>query len=191
MNAIETINYNGHKINVYYDEFAESPRAWDNLSMIYSNSRRYNPDNLDIYDLMREIGISEFPGFDAILERMEHDYIAYRVCVVDHSYVALSLSSPVPNPYMGFDSGTLGIIAVSKDAVRREYKVKRITKKIREKVESIFEGELNTLEKYINGEVYGYMIDDGDMDSCWGFYSMEHAIEEAKSIIDSSSVVAA
>lgn len=191
MDAIETINYNGHEINVYYDEYAESPRTWDNLSMIYSNSRRYSPDKLDIDDLMREIGISEFPGFDALLQRMEHDYIAYRVCIVDHSYVALSLNRPVPNPYMGFDSGTFGIIAVAKDAVRREYKVKRITKKIREKVEAVFEGELNTLQKYMNGEVYGYMIDDGDMDSCWGFYSIDDAIEEEKSIIDSSSVVAA
>ncbi len=190
MDAIETINYNGHEINVYYDEDSESPRTWDNLSMIYSNSRRYNPDKLDIDDLMNEIGISEFPGFDALLQRMEHDYIAYRVCIVDHSYVALSLNRPVLNPYMGFDSGTFGIIAVSKDAVRCEYKVKRITKKIREKVESIFEGELNALEKYMNGEVYGYMIDDG-MDSCWGFYSMDDAIEEAKSIIESSSVVTA
>lgn len=190
MNEIETISYKGHKIGIYYDESAESPRAWDNLSMIYSNSRRYNPDGLNIDDLMNEIGISEFPGFDALLQRMKHDYIAYRVCIVDHSYVALSLNRPVPNPYMGFDSGTFGIIAVSKDAVRREYKVKRITKKIHEKVESVFEGELNALEKYINSEVYGYMIDDG-MDSCWGFYSMDDAIEEAKSIIDSSSVVAA
>lgn len=67
MNAIETISYKGHEIGIYYDEYAESPRAWDNLSMIYSNSRRYNPDGLDIDDLMNEIGISEFPGFDNIL----------------------------------------------------------------------------------------------------------------------------
>lgn len=191
MNEIETISYKGHEINVYYDEDSESPRTWDNLSKIYSNSRRYDPDNLDIDDLMREIGISEFPGFEAILNRMEHDYIAYRVCIVDHSWVSLSLDEPVPNPYMGFDSGTFGIIAVSKEAVRREYKVKRITKKIREKVEAIFEGELNALEKYINGEVYGYMIDKGEVDSCWGFYSIEEAIEEAKSIIDNTHDVAA
>ena len=190
MNEIETISYKGHKIGIYYDESAESPREWDNLSMIYSNSRRFNPDKLDIDDLMNEIGISEFPGFKNILKRMDHDYIAYRVCIVDHSYVALSLNRPVPNPYMGFDTGTSGIMAVSKDAVRREYGVKRITKNIRKKVESVFEGELNALEKYMNGEVDGYMIDDG-MDSCWGFYSMDEAIEEAKSIIDNSSVVAA
>ena len=191
MNAIETINYNGHEIKVYYDEYAESPRTWDNLSMIYSNSRRYNPDNLDIDDLMSEIGISEFPGFDALLNRMEHDYIAYRVCIVDHSHVALSLNTPVSNPYMGFDSGTFGIIAVSKETVRREYGVKRITKNIREKVEAVFENELDDLQKYINGEVYGYMIDNGNGDSCWGYYSTDAAIEDAKSIIDSSPVVAA
>lgn len=190
MNAIETISYKGHEIGIYYDEYAESPRAWDNLSMIYSNSRRYNPDGLDIDDLMNEIGISEFPGFDNILSRMEHDYIAYRVCIVDHSCVALSLNSPVPNPYMGFDSGTFGIMAVSKDAVRREYGVKRITNKIREKVESVFKGELEDLEKYMNGEVYGYMIDGGDGDSCWGYYSMDHAIEEARSIIDCETAAA-
>lgn len=184
MNEIETINYKGHEIGIYYDEWAESPREWDNLSTIYSNSRRYNPDNLDIDDLMNEIDISEITGFDNLLKRMEHNYIAYRVCIVDHSCVALSLNRPVPNPYMGFDSGTFGIIAVSKDKVRREYGVKRITNKIREKVESVFKGELDNLEKYINGEVYGYMVDGGEGDSCWGYYSMDHAIEDAKSIID-------
>jgi hypothetical protein len=184
MNAIETISYKGHEIGIYYDECAESPREWDNLSTIYSDSRSYKPDQLDIDDLMNKIGISEFSGFDDLLKRMKHDYIAYRVCIVDHSCVALSLNRPVPNPYMGFDSGTFGIIAVSKDKVRREYGVKRITNKIREKVESAFKAELDSLEKYMNGEVYGYMVDGGDGDSCWGYYSMDHAIEDAKSIID-------
>lgn len=184
MNAIETIDYKGHTISLYYDEDCESPREWDNLSMIYSNSRHYNPDNLDIDDLMNEIGMDSFQGFDAILSRMEHDYIAYKVCIVEHGYAALSLSTPVPNPYMGFDSGTFGIMAVSKDAVRREYGVKRITKAIREKVESVFQGELEVLQKYINGEVYGFIVDGTDGDSCWGFYSMDDAIEEAKASID-------
>lgn len=81
-------------------------------------------------------------------------------------------------------------MAVSKDAVRRECGVKRITNKIREKVESVFKGELENLEKYMNGEVYGYMIDGGDGDSCWGYYSTDHAIEDAKSIIDCETAAA-
>ena len=32
--------------------------------------------------------------------------------------------------------------------------------------------------------MYGYIVDDGDGDSCWGYYEIEDAMEEAKSSID-------
>jgi hypothetical protein len=39
--------------------------------------------------------------------------------------------------------------------------------------------EVKEFSAYLSGEVYGYVIDD-DGDSCWGFYSVEDAIEAAK-----------
>lgn len=183
MEAIQTTAYKGRQINIYYDETAESPRCWDNLGTIYSNSLRYSPDGVSIDDLMDESGINQFEGLDHLIAQLSKNYIAMRVCIVDHGYKALSLHRPVPNPYMGFDSGTFGIIAVKKEDVRREYGVKRITQSVRERVESVFQAEISALQSCMNGEVYGYVVDD-DGDSCWGFYSMEEAEDEAKSVID-------
>ena len=42
---------------------------------------------------------------------------------------------------------------------------------------------IETFNAYLNGEVYGYVVDDYE-DSCWGYYSVEDAIGEAKSIVD-------
>lgn len=34
------------------------------------------------------------------------------------------------------------------------------------------------------------MVDGGEGDFCWGYYSMDHAIEDAKSIIDCETAAA-
>ncbi len=66
----------------------------------------------------------------------------------------------------------------------RELSAKRFTKSLKNKALKIAQGEVETYDQYLRGEVYGYKI-DGDGDSCWGFYGQEECISEAKSIIDS------
>ena len=41
--------------------------------------------------------------------------------------------------------------------------------------------ELDVWRQYLEGDVYGYMIEDASgehIDSCWGFYGREYAIQE-------------
>lgn len=52
----------------------------------------------------------------------------------------------------------------------------------REKAESYARGMLKTWNQYLEGDVWGYNIEDeegNDVDSCWGFYGLEHCVEQA------------
>ena len=45
MNIYEQTTYKGYNINIYYDEYAESPRtAFENLGTLYTAHRRYRPE---------------------------------------------------------------------------------------------------------------------------------------------------
>lgn len=79
MEAIQTTAYKGRQIKIYYDETAESPRSWDNLGTIYSNSLRYSPDGVSIDDLRNEAGINQFEGLDHLIAQLSKNYIAMRV----------------------------------------------------------------------------------------------------------------
>lgn len=82
-----------------------------------------------------------------------------------------------------FDSGQSGCIYVSKEEVYRTFKIKRITAAQRQSIVKMLETEVKIYSQYLNGEVYGYRIfDDNDeeIDSCWGFYGLEAAKQEAE-----------
>jgi hypothetical protein len=79
-----------------------------------------------------------------------------------------------------WDSGQVGFIYVTKQEVRDNYKVKRITNKLRDRVEKVLQDEVKTMDYYVTGEVYGYQVikrslEEGQvreeiLDSCSGFY---------------------
>jgi hypothetical protein len=102
----------------------------------------------------------------------------------DHSGITIS-TSPFSCPW---DSGQVGFIYVTADSIRKEYSVKRISKKTRELATSCLEQEVKTYDEYLTGQVYGFIVEDEEgnyLDSCWGFYGLEYcreqAIESAKS----------
>lgn len=184
----ETVDYKGYAINIYYDNDAESPRSWDNLGTIYSNHRDYNPDDHSIEELLNDDG------------RLDEDELSkYFIWLPVYAYIhsGITVSTGHGYPYNDrWDSGLFGIIAVSKERVKKEYGWKIITQKRREQIEKYLDGEIETLDQWYTGDVYGYetvipeecelnlpQIDD----SCWGFFGDEGIkciIEEAKDIID-------
>jgi hypothetical protein len=95
-----------------------------------------------------------------------------------YSHSGESISTSYTYPYnCQWDSGTCGFAVVTKEAIRKEYNVKRVTKDLIEKATKILEGEVKTLDQYISGEVYSFTIENknGDpMDSCGGFYGGDY-----------------
>jgi hypothetical protein len=81
----------------------------------------------------------------------------------------------------GWDSGQVGFIYVSRETLRKEYSVKRISNKIVEKATKLLIGEVETYDQFLKGDVYGFKVfkvetcDKGceheeEIGSCWGFY---------------------
>ena len=65
----------------------------------------------------------------------------------------------------------------------KEFGKKNFTKALKDNALEIAKSEVETLDKYLRGDIYGYDINDGE-DSCWGYYGIDEAIVEAKGIID-------
>lgn len=182
--SYKTEEYRGYTINIYYDEDAQSPREWDNLGTIYSNSRSYDPDNHSIEEILND----EHTGMS---QEFKENYIWLKIRGYQHSGLTISVSGGYPynDPW---DSGLFGVIAVSKEKAIKEFGKKICTKKVREKALNCLRGEVETLDMYYTGDVYGFVIEDenGDeVDSCWGYFGSEYIdkdlIPECKSIIDS------
>lgn len=86
-----------------------------------------------------------------------------------------------------WDSGQVGMIAVSRETVRNEWKVKRIGPKLEKKIREYLRGEVEAYDMELRGDVYYYCIEteDGELiDSCGGCYGDDHFIEEVKSAIE-------
>lgn len=176
---VETETYKEHEIEIKYDESPESPREWDNLCEIHYHS--------DSYTLGDTNWRNDIEGYEAMLKEAKRNRdIIIPMYVYIHSGVALSLSSfhgKLAQGHAEFDSGRAGTVIIRRKAILENWGGKIVTKKLREKAYRVAEGEIETFTQYASGEVYGYVIDE-DEDSCWGFYSVKDALEEAKSVID-------
>jgi hypothetical protein len=75
-----------------------------------------------------------------------------------------------------WDSGKVGVIFVSKEKVRKEYGWKVITAKRTEQILKYLQGEVETFDQYLRGDVYGFrkIVDGEEIESCWGFYGNDH-----------------
>lgn len=170
------------KLIISQDTSAESPREWDNLGTIAYKHSRYSLGEEEIDDpiewLEDILGLNRKGEYTN--QRLEHleslfykRFIALPIYIYEHSNVALKTS-----PFgCRWDSGKVGYIYVSKENVLKEFKGnKRVSKKLRERVEGILEGEIETLSQYSNGEVYRFEIVDDEenvVDSCGGFYGSD------------------
>ena len=122
---------------------------------------------------------------------LDKHYIMLPLRLYDHSGISMYVGSqPSPFDPGGWDSGQVGWIYVTRDKAIEEWagKGKRLTRRARELAVKCLEGEVETYNQYLTGDVYGYVIEDETGEevedgSCWGFFGEEYckqaAIEEA------------
>lgn len=185
MDLYEQIEYKGHSINIYYDSSPESPREWDNLGTFYTTHRRYRPEKEFDEHFRREEVFDRYGDFS---DSFEKKYIALKIYLYDHSGLTVS-SEPFSCPW---DSGLFGIVAVSIEKVKKEFGWKVLTATRRKKIEGYLQGEIDTYNHYLCGEVYGFRITptgdkDNVLESCWGYYGksgLEQLEEECRNTID-------
>lgn len=167
---------NGKTLEILQDENPDSPREWDNMGTMICFHGRYNLGDKHNYDHKDYSGWEEM---ETAIIKNESPAVILPLYLYDHSGITISTS-----PFScRFDSGQIGFIFVSKEKLRKEYGVKRITKDIIQKAEKCLLGEVNTYDQYLTGDVYGYKVIDeegNEEDSCWGYYGEDSIKDEFK-----------
>ena len=203
--AIETIKSRlpgGNKVQaeLVYDPYATTPRECGSLgTIIIAPSKSHwiaaSPDS--VVDTSVPLGNSPYEHWENLrreqLKLKKSDIaIAYPITKYEHGEVSLSLGYT-----RGWDYGVVGFVYITKDQVRKCFGVERITKSIITRAESCIQAELDLLTAWVNGDCYGwqikeYTLDDdgldwvevGTLDSCWGYFDKEQALDDMKDILD-------
>lgn len=153
------------RLEITHDDWVDSPRTWRTLGVIFVPSNcRYMKSESDLdWDSICDSGSSCKDREK--LEKM--GYIVYPLSVYDHSGVSIYIGGSCDM----WDSGQIGWYLVNKFAVYEEYGCKRISPKLRAKLDKIVEGEIEVFNDWYNGENWEYNLFKGDelFDSCGGF----------------------
>ena len=158
------------KFKIEQDVDPESPREWDNLGTFIMQHGRYSFGDREFENDSSYISFEEDFKYhlNAVCNCTLKDVIYLPVYMYDHSGITISTT-----PFScSWDSGQIGYTYVTKEQIRKEYSVKRISLKLKEQISSILQSEIETLDQYLIGDVYGFTIeyDNGEINSCWGFY---------------------
>ena len=188
MTDIQTVTYRGFPIAIQHDDVPESPRAWDTLGTMVCSHRRYTLGDVQVADgaigflehLDDEHGIianrahSTLTEADAAVIKnwMQKQLIVCPLYLYSHGGIIMNttgFSCP-------WDSGQVGWIYVTRERVRSEYGVARISKQLERVVQDRLRAEVAVYNDYLTGDVYGFNIPaiNTPDSSCWGFYGHDH-----------------
>jgi hypothetical protein len=155
-------------LEIFADNDPQNPREDENLSTMVCLHNRYSlgdkhsykQDDYNSWDEMKE----------AIIKK-EKTAIILPLYLYDHSGITIR-TTPFGDRW---DSGQVGFVFISKEKIRTEYGVKRITKFLIDRVTFYIKSEVKTYDQYLTGDVYGFkLLENGEeTDSCWGFFGSD------------------
>ncbi len=160
---------NNRTLKIVHDETPETPRVWDNLTqMIFLGHKKGLGDD-------HHYTLNDFNDWDdaekSIAKALDVAVIK-RVYLYSHSGETISTK-----PFScRWDSGQIGFAIITKKIIRQEYSTKYVLKKHIALAESVLDAEVETLDNFITGDIYGFEIEDEDentLDSCYGFYGSD------------------
>ena len=158
---------------VTYDDCAESPREWDNLTkMLFFGKHKHLGDK-------HNINADDYNGWNELEEAIKKEYDVVMIKKV-YAYIHSGMTISTQSFSCPWDSGVLGFVIITKADLRKEYNWKVLTQKrineVYNRLDNIMDGEVKVLDYYVSGDVYGFRIEDknGDIeDSCHGFYGYD------------------
>jgi len=160
----------GKTLKIIQDEYNNnSPREWDNLAkMIFFGEHSHLGDKHDINS-------DDYIGWSDLETALHKKYdVACIQKIYGYSHSGLTIST---EPFScQWDSGVLGFAIITKQDLRANYSIKNVTNVFRLQGFIHIEGEIETLNQYVSGDVYGFQLSDSegeDIDSCWGFYGSD------------------
>jgi len=205
MDYIEEIEYKNHRIRIAQDHDPLDPEEGDCPVYLVHFHRQFGrcPDEVPFSGEDEAQWFLNGPDkrradYEEELAEWKDDRKGWKVFPVSayiHSGVSLSLGHG-----SGWDVSNCGAILIKDDG---EWFDGNLTD---ERAEEIAEAHVKEWNQYLNGEVYGFMIDGPlethqdlcekcghvqreyeereVLDSCWGFYGLDYCIEEAKGMVD-------
>lgn len=145
------------KLVIENDCDAENPREWENniSTLICFNSRSGYGDNHSYTN-------KSYGSVQEVIKAIKKDLnpvLCYNLYIYKHGSVSLSLI-----PFNdSFDSWMVGCVIVEKEKLESYFpQYKKLTKRRIEQIKSIIEMEIDIYTKYLNGDVYKYVIYDGE-----------------------------
>ena len=134
-----------YRVIVYHDEHEpESPREYENLGTMVCQHRSYNLGDVQAEDWTD-------PG-------KENMAVVLPLGLIDHSGISMYVGGGAhPHDSGGWDSGTVGIIYVTKDRLIEEYG--EDTPENRKTAEEVLRDEVDVYDSFIRGEWYGWRIE--------------------------------
>ena len=158
------------KLIVVNDGNADNPRHGDNLGTMVCFHNRY--------ELGDEHG-KDIEEAKAIYAKMLKQGVALPLYLYDHGGITMA-TKPFSCPW---DSGQVGFIYTTKDAIRKWNQKKKTTKAMMEQAVCVLEAEVKLYDKWLRGEAFGYMVKDqfdNIIDDCWGYFGEEFARSEGE-----------
>jgi len=163
---------------IEYDQEPCNPRTeWDNLGTIVYAHRRSNLGDIDATEDYPDA--NSWEDIERAIERENGPCVILPVYCYEHGGITIR-TGPFNCPW---DSGRVGAIYVPRTKILRLWGKKRLTKALRAKAREVLEGEIKTFAQFLEGEVYGYVIEDPEgncIESCWGFYGRDCCETAAK-----------
>ena len=163
----------GKQVDIHYDEDAQNPRDLDytdcNLTKMVCFHRRYSlgdEHNFDKNDVL------SWEELEKLIQKEEDVCVIDPLYLYDHSGITISTS-----PFScRWDSGQVGFVYITKEAMRKAYNVKRISKKLKQRAWENLAQEVKTYDQYLTGEVFWFEVLDecsNNIDYCSGFYGTD------------------
>lgn len=159
-----------HKLIISHEEYPLNPRSeWDNLGTMVCFHRRYDLGDKHSYHH------EDYSGWDEMRKALEKEFdaVLLPLYLYDHSGITISTSSFSCRR----DSGQVGFIGISKAKAREEYGWKNLSAKRIQKLTLYLEGEVETYDQYLTGDVFCFEVQDEEgnfIDACGGFFGSNH-----------------
>jgi hypothetical protein len=166
------------KLKIYYDEWCECPREYDNLTTMFCFHKRYALGDKHSYNS------DEFSGWNEFKEQLENDYdilLINKLYLYDHSGISISNRSFIGRTvHAEWDSGCVGFVFVHKEQLKLIGLPETITK---ENLQNCIDDEVSLYDSYLRNECYRYDVvlkDDEDeiIDSCGGYFDIKDIYDE-------------
>lgn len=177
---------------IVQDMNPESPRSWDNLGKMVCFHPHYElGDKTDFKSDQSFIEFWQELGYKSTREYLEKELkavVKLPLFLYDHS--GLSMSTRREYPFNDiWDAGQVGFIYATKKGILDAFSKKRLTKSLLLKAEACLVGEVETYGQFLQGNVWGVIIENSEgaiVDSCYGFFGIEVAKNDAEVMLDSA-----